>query len=85
MSTGVEPDADAVWRQRTADEDLLCSWGHGVVDWLWVQLRDEGRISPTDVELLYVTNDPDAVVDLVTRGHDAQLAALGLAEPDTCS
>lgn len=57
----------------------------GLVDWLRVQLRDEGRISPTDVELLHVTDDTDVVVDLVTRGHDAQLAALGLAEPRTWS
>src|SRR3546814_6601876 len=48
----------------------------GLVDWLRGHLRDEGRISPTDIELLHVTDDNDAVVDLVTTDHDAQLAAL---------
>lgn len=51
----------------------------GMVDWLRVQLRDQGRISSTDVELLHVTDDPDVVVDIVTRGHEAQLATLGLS------
>src|SRR3546814_7331834 len=53
----------------------------GLVDWLRGHLRDEGRISPTDIELLPVTDATDAVVDLVPRVHHEQLAALGIAEP----
>jgi uncharacterized protein (TIGR00730 family) len=53
----------------------------GLHDWLRSRLLDHGRIAQLDLDLLHVTDDPDTVVDIVTRGHQAQLAALGIAEP----
>lgn len=55
----------------------------GLHDWLRARLLDRGRIAQLDLDLLHVTDDPDAVVDIVTRGHETQLAALGLARPST--
>lgn len=51
----------------------------GLLEWLRVQLRDEGLISPVDLDLVHLTDDPDEVVDIVVRGHQAQLANLGLS------
>ena len=53
----------------------------GLRDWLGARLLDHGRIAQLDLDLLHVTDDPDTVVDIVTRGHQAQLATLGIAEP----
>jgi uncharacterized protein (TIGR00730 family) len=53
----------------------------GLHDWLRARLLDHGRIAELDLDLLHVTDDPDTVVDIVTRGHQAQLAALGIAAP----
>ena len=52
-------------------------WG-GLVEWLRARLVDFGRIAEHDLALLHVTDDPHTVVDIVTYGHAAQLAALGL-------
>ena len=48
----------------------------GLVDWLRARLLAPGRVDPIDLALLHVTDDPDEVCDIVTRGHAAQLAAL---------
>ena len=53
----------------------------GLHDWLRSRLLDHGRIAQLDLDMLHVTDDPDVVVDIVTRGHEAQLAALGLGPP----
>jgi uncharacterized protein (TIGR00730 family) len=47
----------------------------GLVDWMATRLRDESRISPGDLDLLVVTDDPGEVVAVVSRG--AQLQGLG--------
>ena len=47
----------------------------GLVEWMGARLRDEGRISPGDLDLLVVTDDPDEIVAAVTRG--AELQGLG--------
>ena len=39
-------------------------WG-GLVDWLRDPVLEEGKISPEDVEMLEVTDDPDRVLDVV--------------------
>jgi len=38
-------------------------------DWLQAALRDGGKISGRDVDLLHCTDDPDEVVDIVTRAE----------------
>lgn len=57
----------------------------GLVEWLRARLLDEGRIAAIDVELLHVTDNPATVAEIVTRGHEAQIAALGLVEPGVLS
>ena len=39
-------------------------WG-GLVDWLRDPMLAEGKISPADVEMLEVTDDPDRVLEVV--------------------
>ena len=50
----------------------------GLVEWLRARLLARGRVDPVDLALLHVTDDPYEVCELVTSGHDAQLAALGM-------
>jgi uncharacterized protein (TIGR00730 family) len=45
-------------------------WGE-LMDWLRAEMLDDGLISPEDVDLLFVTDDPAKVVELVvTRYHE---------------
>jgi uncharacterized protein (TIGR00730 family) len=44
----------------------------GLIDWVGARLRDEGRISPGDLDLLTVTDDPGEVVSAVLRGAQLQ-------------
>jgi uncharacterized protein (TIGR00730 family) len=53
----------------------------GLRDWLRERLLAQERIAALDFDMLHVMDDPDLVVEIVTRGHQAQLAALGIAEP----
>ena len=48
----------------------------GLVEWLRARLLGPGRVDPTDVALLHMTDDPEEVCDIVTHGHAAQLAIL---------
>ena len=48
----------------------------GLIDWIRSELLDAGRVSGIDLEFLHVTDDPAEVLELVTIGHAAQLAAL---------
>ena len=52
----------------------------GLVDWLRERLLETGRVEAVDLAFLHLIDDPDEVVDLVSRGHAAQLAAMGLTE-----
>jgi uncharacterized protein (TIGR00730 family) len=45
-----------------------------LLDWLRKEMLDDGLISPQDVELLYVTDDPKEVVQLVVSRYDQRLA-----------
>jgi len=54
----------------------------GLVEWLRRQLLARGRVNALDLALLHVTDDPREVCDIVTTGHDAQLAALGITRRD---
>ena len=40
-------------------------WGE-MVDWIRDELLADGMISPEDVDLLHVTDDPEEAVDLVS-------------------
>jgi len=44
----------------------------GLVEWVRARLLDEGRISPGDLELLVVTDDPGEVVAAVRHGAERQ-------------
>jgi predicted Rossmann-fold nucleotide-binding protein len=45
-----------------------------LLDWLHKEMLDDGLISREDVELLYVTDDPKEVVQLVVSRYDERLA-----------
>jgi uncharacterized protein (TIGR00730 family) len=45
-----------------------------LLDWLRKEMLDDGLISREDVELLYVTDDPKEVVQLVVSRYDERLA-----------
>jgi uncharacterized protein (TIGR00730 family) len=44
----------------------------GLLRWMRERLAAEGKIAPTDVELLEVSDDPDEVVELVRAGAQGQ-------------
>ena len=46
----------------------------GLVDWLRATMAHDGKISPSDVELLHVTDDPEEVVAII---RDAELSRAG--------
>ena len=48
-------------------------WGE-LLDWLRAEMLDDGLISTEDVDLLFVTDDPAKVVELVVTGYDARVA-----------
>jgi uncharacterized protein (TIGR00730 family) len=53
-------------------------WG-GLVAWLRDRLLREGMISPSDVELLHVTDDPQEAVDLVVECFERRCARVPTA------
>lgn len=42
--------------------------------WLRVETLNDGLISPSDLDLLHVTDDPDEAVEIVVSQHDGRLA-----------
>ena len=44
----------------------------GLVDWLKDRVMREGKIAPTDLQLMLVTDDPDEVVRVVVAACEAQ-------------
>jgi uncharacterized protein (TIGR00730 family) len=48
----------------------------GLLDWVKNQMLPAGKISHEDLELVHVTDDPDEVVDIVTRAHETQARLL---------
>ena len=46
-----------------------------LLDWLRHEMLDDGLISPGDVDLLYVTDDPKEAVELVVTRYDGRRAA----------
>ena len=51
----------------------------GLVAWLRGRLLREGMISPSDVELLHVTDDPQEAVDLVVECFERRCAQVPTA------
>jgi uncharacterized protein (TIGR00730 family) len=48
-------------------------WGE-LLEWLRAEMLDDGLISPEDVDLLFVTDDPAKVVELVVTRYDERVA-----------
>jgi hypothetical protein len=44
-----------------------------LLDWLREEMLDDGLISPTDVDLLYVTDDPREAVELVVSRYNGRV------------
>jgi hypothetical protein len=45
-----------------------------LLEWLREEMLDDGLISPGDVDLLYVTDDPERAVELVVSRYDGRVA-----------
>ena len=45
-----------------------------LLDWMRDEMLDDGLISPEDIELLLVTDDPQEAVELITSHYDLRLA-----------
>jgi hypothetical protein len=45
-----------------------------LLDWLHKEMLDDGLISPEDVELLYLTDEPREVVELVVSRYEVRVA-----------
>ena len=52
-----------------------------LLDWINGRLLADGMISPEDVELLHVTDDPAEAVRIVVESYDARNAVDSPAEP----
>ncbi|MFL6055794.1 MAG: TIGR00730 family Rossman fold protein [Actinoallomurus sp.] len=50
-------------------------WG-GLLQWVKEQMVPAGKISPEDLDLVHVTDDPAEVVDCIKRAHETQERAL---------
>jgi uncharacterized protein (TIGR00730 family) len=50
-------------------------WG-GLLDWVKNRMLPAGKISQEDLELVHLTDDPDEVVDIVSRAHETHARLL---------
>jgi uncharacterized protein (TIGR00730 family) len=46
----------------------------GLVRWIQTRVLGEGKISPSDLDLMLLTDDPQEAVDAVVRAYEAQRA-----------
>ncbi|GAA4631493.1 TIGR00730 family Rossman fold protein [Actinoallomurus vinaceus] len=46
-------------------------WG-GLVDWIKNQMLPSGKVSPEDIDLIHLTDDPEDVVEVIRRAHETQ-------------
>jgi uncharacterized protein (TIGR00730 family) len=51
----------------------------GMVEWIRAEVLADGMISPDDVELLHVTDDPEEAVELIVECYDRRCAAVPAA------
>lgn len=56
-------------------------WG-GLVEWIRTTLVNEGMISPEDVDLFHVVDDPKEAIDICLKAHSDQVESLLEASPD---
>ena len=50
----------------------------GLIEWVEKVMLTEGNISPEDVDLYTLTDDPDEVVEIITKAHKAWIEPTGL-------
>ena len=43
-------------------------WG-GLLDWIKTSMLSSGKISPQDIDLVHLTDDPEEVVQIIVEGH----------------
>ncbi|MEO3826201.1 TIGR00730 family Rossman fold protein [Actinomadura sp. B10D3] len=43
-------------------------WG-GLLDWVKTSMLSSGKISPRDIDLIHLTDDPEEVVQIIREGH----------------
>jgi hypothetical protein len=53
-------------------------WGE-MVDWIRAELLTDGMISPEDIDLLHLTDDPEEAVELVVECYDRRCATVPAA------
>jgi len=46
----------------------------GLLDWIKAKLLGEGMISPGDLDLMVVTDDPKEVIEVIRKGSDRRRA-----------
>ncbi|MFG2005850.1 TIGR00730 family Rossman fold protein [Spirillospora sp. NPDC048911] len=46
-------------------------WG-GLVEWVKTSLLSSGKISPADIDLFHLTDDPDEVVRVIVEAHEQE-------------
>jgi uncharacterized protein (TIGR00730 family) len=51
-----------------------CDYWRGLMDWLGARLAGDGKIAPTDLELLQLSDDPAEVVEIVKEGASREAA-----------
>lgn len=56
-------------------------WG-GLVDWIHDRLVEEGMISPEDVNLFHVTDDPAEAVQICVDAHDSHVRKLKIRQEE---
>jgi uncharacterized protein (TIGR00730 family) len=52
----------------------------GLLDWLRVTMREDGKISPRDLDLIHVTDDPEEVIAILRRAESQRAVAHPLGE-----
>lgn len=52
----------------------------GLLDWIRSTMLAEGKISPEDLDLMIVTDEPEVAVEVIVEAHEARIAALEARE-----
>jgi uncharacterized protein (TIGR00730 family) len=52
----------------------------GLLEWLRSTMRDDGKISPQDLDLVHLTDDPDEVIAIIREAERERAAAHPLGE-----
>src|SRR4051812_22432410 len=46
-------------------------WG-GLIHWIKNQMLPAGKVSPQDIDLIHLTDDPEEVIEVIRRAHETQ-------------